>query len=55
MVQVPERLQALDDDVVAGDSCQGRDKRDTARIMFERRIVEALSLASPQKGMSSGH
>src|SRR5687767_15670175 len=55
MIQVAQRLQPLGNDVAAGDSGQGRDKGDATRIMFERRIVEALSPADPRKGMSSCH
>jgi hypothetical protein len=55
MVQVPQRLQALADDLVAGDSAKCRDECDTARIVFKRWIVKALSLANPRKGMSSCH
>ena len=55
VVQVAQRLQTLGDDVAARNARQGRDEGDAARIMFERRIVKALRLADPGKGMSSCH
>jgi hypothetical protein len=45
MVQIAQCLQTLGDDGVAGHPVQGRNKRNTAGVMFERGIIEALSLA----------
>src|SRR6188768_3974296 len=45
MVQIAQCLQTLGDDGVVGNPVQGRDKRDTAGVMFKRRIIEALSFA----------
>jgi hypothetical protein len=44
VLQVVERLERLDHDVVAGDVVQARDHGDAARVVLVPRVVEAVGL-----------
>ena len=44
VVEIAERLQALGDDRMARYAAQRRDEGDTARVVLERGVVEALGL-----------
>ncbi|OUD83131.1 hypothetical protein CMMCAS02_09425 [Clavibacter michiganensis subsp. michiganensis] len=54
VLQVPERVQRVDDDVVTGGAAQGGHHGQAARVLLERRVVEALLRGEGAAGRGGG-